>query len=99
MVNKPKKLENHVTSYRLISLLTTVSKIFEKIFMSRLSPVLDKLNIIPKHVFYVLDWSARTMSPHCDFYQKYLGNERISFWWLFEYSASIRQSLTYWFAL
>lgn len=51
MVNKPNKPENVVTSYRPISLLVTFSKIFERIFISRLSPILEKYNIIPEYQF------------------------------------------------
>lgn len=51
MVAKPNKPENVVTSYRPISLLVTFSKIFERILMSRLSPILEKSNIIPDYQF------------------------------------------------
>lgn len=42
MVPKPNKPENIVTSYRPISLLTTFSKLFERILLRRLIPVLEK---------------------------------------------------------
>lgn len=51
MIKKPNKPENEITSYRPISLLSIFSKIFEKIFLSRLSPILENLQIIPEHQF------------------------------------------------
>lgn len=51
MVPKPNKPENKITSYRPISLLTTFSKIFERLFVQRLLPILEKCNIIPEHQF------------------------------------------------
>lgn len=51
MIQKPNKPGNSVTSFRPISLLSIFSKIFEKIFLRRLSPVLESKNIIPEHQF------------------------------------------------
>lgn len=51
MIAKPNKPENMLSSYRPISLLVIFSKIFEKIFLQRLLPVLEKHNIIPDHQF------------------------------------------------
>ena len=51
MINKPNKPEENLTSYRPISLLPIFSKIFERIFLKRLLPVLEKNNIIPDHQF------------------------------------------------
>lgn len=51
MIPKPGKPENVVTSYRPISLLVTFSKIFERILLKRLLPVLESKNIIPEHQF------------------------------------------------
>ena len=47
----PNKQENVLTSYRPISLLSIFSKIFERILLERLLPVLDAQNIIPEHQF------------------------------------------------
>lgn len=41
MIKKPNKPENLITSYRPISLLSIFSKMFESIFLSRLSIILD----------------------------------------------------------
>lgn len=51
MIPKPNKPNNILSSYRPISLLATFSKVFEKIFLKRLQPVLEKGNIIPEHQF------------------------------------------------
>jgi hypothetical protein len=41
LVLKPRKLPNELTSYRPISLLPTVSKVFEKLLLKRLLPVVE----------------------------------------------------------
>lgn len=51
MVLKSNKQENVVSSYRPISLLPILSKIFEKLLLKRLTPLLNKKNIIPNHQF------------------------------------------------
>lgn len=51
MVLKPNKPEDVISSYRPISLLPVICKVFEKLIQKRLSPVLEKLNIIPEHQF------------------------------------------------
>lgn len=51
MLPKPGKPPTEPTSYRPISLLPTISKVFEKIFLHRLKPILDQEKIIPDHQF------------------------------------------------
>lgn len=51
MIPKPGKPENERTSYRPISLLPTIGKLFEKIYLKRLKPLIDSKNIIPSHQF------------------------------------------------
>ena len=51
MIPKPGKYEKFVDSYRAISLLSTLSKILEIIFISRLLPVVEERNLIPSHKF------------------------------------------------
>lgn len=48
---KPCKPPRFVESYRPISLLSCVSKIFERIILSRLNEHLDENNIIPNHQY------------------------------------------------
>ena len=51
MIAKPGKPGHEVTSYRPISLLPTLSKVFEKILAKRLKPLLCEFDIIPQHQF------------------------------------------------
>ena len=51
VVPKPGKPPNVTSSYRPISLLPLVSKLFEKVILKRLNPILDELNLIPEHQF------------------------------------------------
>ena len=51
MIPKPGKDEKFVDSYRPISLLSTLSKILEIIFIRRLLPVVEERNLIPSHQF------------------------------------------------
>ena len=51
MVLKPNKREYEVTSYRPISLLSVFSKLFERVILKRLLPILENKNIIPDHQF------------------------------------------------
>lgn len=51
MIRKPGKNENEVQSYRPISLLPILSKVFEKILLGRLRPILVTKNLIPNHQF------------------------------------------------
>lgn len=51
MVPKPGKPLNEKKSYRPISLLPVISKIFEKLLSKRLQPVIDERRLIPDHQF------------------------------------------------
>lgn len=51
LVLKPGKPAEETTSYRPISLLPILSKMFEKLFFGRLKQQLDALNIVPDHQF------------------------------------------------
>lgn len=51
MVSKPGKSPNEPTSYRPISLLPILSKLFEKLIIKRLKPILEEAQIIPTHQF------------------------------------------------
>jgi hypothetical protein len=48
---KPGKTDDEVTSYRHISLLPILSKLFEKLFLTRLQPLLHEQRIIPDNQF------------------------------------------------
>lgn len=51
MLPKPGKPLEKPDSYRPISLLSSIAKLFEKLFLRRLKHVTDELNIVPDHQF------------------------------------------------
>lgn len=51
MVPKPGKDLNEVSSYRPISLLPLIGKLFEKIIGKRLNSFIERMNLIPSHQF------------------------------------------------
>lgn len=51
MVPKPGKSPNVKKSYRPISLLPLISKVFEKILLKRLLPIIEEKRLIPDHQF------------------------------------------------
>lgn len=51
MIPKPGKDETQVSSYRPISLLPIISKLFEKMLLQELIPILSEGRIIPDHQF------------------------------------------------
>jgi hypothetical protein len=51
VIPKPGKPPNQVSSYRPISLLPIISKVFEKLFLKRIQPLIDERNLIPEHQF------------------------------------------------
>lgn len=51
MIAKPGKPCHDVTSYRPISLLPIMSKLFEKLLLKRLKPIIEAKNIIPEYQF------------------------------------------------
>jgi hypothetical protein len=48
MISKPNKPKHLTSSYRSISLLPTFAKLFEKLILHRISPLIDQQNILPK---------------------------------------------------
>ena len=51
MIPKPGKPPHEAASYRPISLLPVMSKLFEKLLIKRLKPVIERKNLIPNHQF------------------------------------------------
>lgn len=51
MILKPNKDPVDIKSYRPISLLPIVSKLFEKLFLLKLMPVIEERQLIPNHQF------------------------------------------------
>ena len=51
MIPKPGKPPNDVKSYRPISLLPVISKLFEKLLLKRLKPIIEERKLIPDYQF------------------------------------------------
>lgn len=51
MIPKPGKPPHEVSSYRPISLLPVLSKLFEKLLLKRIMPIIENKKIIPNHQF------------------------------------------------
>ena len=51
MIPKPGKPPHEVTSYRPISLLPVILKLFEKLLIRRIKPIIEKKGVIPSHQF------------------------------------------------
>jgi hypothetical protein len=51
MIPKPGKSPHEAASYRPISLLPVMSKLFEKLLIKRLKPIIERKNLIPNHQF------------------------------------------------
>jgi hypothetical protein len=51
IIFKPGKPPNELTSYWPISLLPIVSKVFEKLLLERLLPMVENNRLIPNHQF------------------------------------------------
>ena len=64
MLHKPGKPAHDITSYRPISLLPVMSKLFEKIFLQRLNNTLKEKSIIPDHQFGFRKEHATTEQVH-----------------------------------
>lgn len=51
VINKLSKPQHEIPSYRPISLLPVFSKIFEKLLLKRIEPILKESYLIPDHQF------------------------------------------------
>jgi hypothetical protein len=51
LIPKPGKPPNELTSYRSTSLLPIISKVFEKLLLKRLLPMVENNRLIPSHQF------------------------------------------------
>ena len=51
MIEKPGKPPHEAGSYRPISLLPIISKLFEKLLLKRLKPIIERKNLVRDHQF------------------------------------------------
>lgn len=51
MISKPGKPPNETSSYRPISILPVISKLFEKLLVKRLNQIIERKNLIPNYQF------------------------------------------------
>jgi hypothetical protein len=51
LIHNPMKTKNSTTSYRPISLLSTLAKVFETILLKRIRPIISSYKIIPHSQF------------------------------------------------
>ncbi|KMQ87434.1 rna-directed dna polymerase from mobile element jockey-like protein [Lasius niger] len=64
-IPKPGKLLKGASSYRPISLLPVVSKVFKKLIMNRLKPIIKEKHLIPGHQFGFRDSHSTIDQVHC----------------------------------
>lgn len=79
MIPKPGKSPNEIKSYRPISLLPIMSKLFQKLVLKRIKPIIDKTEIIPTHQFGYRDGHSTIDQVHriTDVIEKALEEKRI----------------------
>ncbi len=68
MIHKPGKAEDNPSSYRPISLLTTISELFERLYVTRLRSIIEEAKIIPSHQFGFRGKYASTEQIHRVYY-------------------------------
>jgi hypothetical protein len=61
---KPRNPPHEITSYRPISLLPVVSKVFEKLLLNRLLPLVSSHSLIPDHQFGFRKWHSTIDQTH-----------------------------------
>lgn len=64
MISKPNKPKHLTSSYRPISFLPKFAKLFEKLILHRISPLIDQQNILPKSQFGVRRKHNTTQQIH-----------------------------------
>ena len=64
MIPKPGKPPHEPSSYRPISLLTTISKLFEELLLERLKPLIEESELIPTHQFGLRDHHSTLEQVH-----------------------------------
>lgn len=79
MIPKSGKPPHEVSSYRPISLLPMISKLFEKILLKRLKPIIEERNLIPNHQFGFRECHSTLDQVHriTDVIEKSLENKEV----------------------
>ncbi|KMQ86445.1 reverse transcriptase [Lasius niger] len=72
LILKPGKKPEDVKSYRPISLLPILSKVFEKLLLSRLRPIIEEKGLIPNHQFGFRHKHASIEQAHRIYKKKYI---------------------------
>jgi hypothetical protein len=98
LILKPGKPPSELTSYRLISLLSTVSKVFEQHFLKRLLRMVENNRLVSNHQFGFRQRHSTTDHTHRirtkD--KRSSWKQTILFCSIFRRLSSIRQSMAYW---
>lgn len=79
MIPKPGKPLTAITSYRPISLLPILSKLYEKLLLDRLKPIIESRNIVPKHQFGFRNGHSTIDQVHriCNIIEKALEEKKV----------------------
>jgi hypothetical protein len=64
MIAKPSKPPNEAASYRPISLLPILSKIFERLLWKRINEIINPDNLIPMHQFGITEDHSTIQQCH-----------------------------------
>jgi hypothetical protein len=65
MIPKPGKNLSEIESYRPISLLPIISKLFEKFILKRLKPIINDKHLVPTHRFGFRNNHSTIDKVHC----------------------------------
>jgi hypothetical protein len=65
MIPKPGKNLSEVELYRPISLLPIMSKLFEKLTLKRLKPIINEKHLVPTHQFGFRNNQSTIDQVHC----------------------------------
>jgi hypothetical protein len=65
MIPKPGKNPNEVESYRAITLLPIMSKLFEKLILKRLKPIINKKHLVLTYQFGFRNNHSTIDQVHC----------------------------------
>lgn len=79
MIPKPGKPPNEITSYRPISLLPIMSKLFERLLLKRMKPLIERKELIPIHQYGFRDRHSTIDQVHriTDIIEKALEEKKI----------------------